>query len=228
VYRALSLTILCLGIAPRLAAQEVPTPAQQQALTGKWLLDQAKSDSLPSPADALARAGGGRALGGGGGRGGGGGGGGGGRGRGSAGGAAAAPPVDAAPPAAAPSGGGRGNPAMVQALAEFNPGSGVIIAVNDSVVAIATAAMLKSSPDNAQSNWKTDGKKHQDAQMDGSVIETQSGWRDGVLTIMNGVQNVVSLKREFKLGKDGKTLEMKETVEAGGRKADYKLVFNKG
>ena len=101
-----------------------------------------------------------------------------------------------------------------------------MIAANDSVVALATANMLKANP-NAQSNWKTDGKKHQDAQMDGSIIESESSWKDGVLTIAYGVVGVGTFTREFKPSKDGKTLEVKETLLVGRQKAEYKLAFNR-
>ena len=112
-------------------------------------------------------------------------------------------------------------------MAEVNPGARIAIQANDSVVALATANMLKMNP-SAVSNWKTDGKKHQDAQMDGTIVESQSGWKDGVLSIMFGAVGVGSFTREFKVGKDGKTLELKETIVMSGRKAEFKFVFNRG
>jgi hypothetical protein len=224
---------LVFALAPALAAQDKPTPAMQESLKGKWVLDAARSD--PLPADPLAGAAGGGAVGMGGGRssgGGGGGGGGGGKGKGGSGGAsssgAATTTTSPAPdPNQAPQGFGRNrDPHLAMVIADVNPGAGMFIGVNDSVVAIATAAMLKADP-NAQSNWKTDGKKHQEAQMDGSITEIESTWKDGVLTISYGVAGVATFKREFKPGKDGKTLEVKETVESNGRKAEYKLLFNR-
>jgi hypothetical protein len=133
--------------------------------------------------------------------------------------AAAPPPVQ--------SGGMRGrDPHLQLVTADANPGAGMVIAANDSTVALATATMLRGDP-KAQSNWKTNGHPYQDAQMDGTIIQTQAAWKDGTLTLTYGIAGVGSLKREFKPGKDGKTLEVKETIEAGGRKADYKLIFTR-
>lgn len=183
--------VLALGLvfAPALTAQDKPTAAMLQAVSGTWKLDPAHSDTVP--ADPMSRGAGPRGFSGGGSR-----------------------------------GGGGADPNLRLVMAEVNPGAGLVVAANDSTVAMATANMLKANP-NAVSNWKTDGKKYQDAQMDGTITESQSGWRDGVLTIMYGVVGVGSFTREFKLGRDGKTLELKETVLAGGRKAEYKLSFNR-
>jgi hypothetical protein len=224
--RFLTPLALTLAIAPALAAQEKPAPAVQQAYSGKWNFDQSRSDTVSGDPMAGMRGG---AIGGGSGRGGSGGGGGGGRQRGGGGGGGGAttpPPVDSN--AQQQPAGGRGrDPRLAAVMADMNPGAGMVLGVNDSVVAIATATMLKANP-SAQSNWKTDGKKHQDAQMDGTIVEMQSGWKDGVLSIMYGVVGVGSLTREFRITKDGKTLEMKEIIEVNGRKAEKKLVFNRG
>lgn len=110
-------------------------------------------------------------------------------------------------------------------LAEADPGAGINMAANDSIVALATATMIAKSI--GQSEYKTDGKKRQEALMDGTIIETQASWSDGVLTITKSVAGVATLKREFKISKDGKTMEVKEHIEAAGRKADKKLVFNR-
>ena len=115
---------------------------------------------------------------------------------------------------------------MKLVMAEVNPGVGIVIAANDSVVASATANMLKANP-GAVSNWKTDGKKRQDAQMDGTIIESESGWKDGVLTISFGVVGLGTFTREFRPSKDGRTLELKETILVGKQKAEYKLMFNR-
>lgn len=217
---------LCLGLAPALAAQEKPAAAVQQAISGKWNFDQSHSDTVTGDPMAAARGGGSF---GGGARGGGGGGGGRSRGGGGGGGVATLPPPDSTAQQEQPPVGASRNrdPRLQQVMSDINPGDGMVIAVNDSVVAIATATALKANP-TAQSNYKTDGKKHQDAQFDGTIVETQSGWNDGVLTVMYGIVGVGSLTREFKVAKNGKTLELKETMEVNGRKAEKKLVFNRG
>jgi len=235
VVRFLALAALTLGAAPALCAQEKPTPAAQQAVAGKWLLDQGHSDTIPG--DPLAHAANHGAISGGGGSshsgagvGGGGRGGSGGKGgKGAPAPAPVAPTGGDAPAVSAPVQGGFGrnrDPHLQLVLADANPGAGMVIAANDSTVAIATAVMLKADP-NAQSNWKTDGRQHQNAQMDGSIIETQAMWKGGTLTVIYGIAGVGSLKREFKPSKDGKTLELKETIESNGRKADYKLIFTR-
>lgn len=236
----LAVLALCLSIAPALAAQDKPTPAMQQGISGTWKIDAARSDVIPenplagarglgavqggNPTRAGATAGSAGGRGGSRGGGGGGGGGGGAADAGAIGGGAAAGGGSAGQPGGG-GGGGRGMNANLQlVLAEANPGAGIVIAANDSIVAIATANMLKGNP-NGQSNWKTDGKKHQDALMDGTILESESGWKDGVLTISYGAIGFGTFVREFKVSKDGKTLELKEIVQATGRKAEYKLEF---
>lgn len=216
---------LVVAVCPRLAAQEKPTPAVQQAIAATWLFDQSKSDTVagdPTSGGAQVRG----ALGGGGARGGGGGGGGGG----GRGGGRTAPPTTPPPDAGAPPEGGgnqrgRVDPRLELVFAEADPGAGININANDSLVAMATATMIAKSL--GATEYKTDGKKRQEALMDGTIIETQASWSDGVLTIVKSVAGVGLLKREFKLSKDGKVLEIKEHIEAAGRKADKKLVFNR-
>lgn len=228
--RPLMTCTLVFAIAPALASQEKPTPAVRQAITGAWQFDQARSDTVsgdPLAGGTDVRSFGGRAGhsdggGGGGGRGSGGGGRGG---RGGGGSVTVLPPDTAAPaaPVERPRSRPR-DPHLQIVLADVDPGAGIVIAANDSVVTMATTATVKPA---TQSNWKTDGKKHQEAQMDGSIIETQAMWQDGVLTTIKGVAGVGSLKREFKLSKDGKALEVKERIEVSGRKVEKKLVFTR-
>ena len=226
--RPLMTFLLVVAVAPALAAQQKPTPAVQQAITATWQFDQARSDTVSG--DPLAGATMLRPVSGAGGGAGGGHSGGGGR-RGRGGGAsvaaATAPPADSAAPqrpAQRPSTPNR-DPHLQIVLADVDPGAGIVIAANDSVVAMATAAMLAQSA--GQINWKTDGTMHQRAQMDGSIIETQAMWHDATLITIKGVAGIGSLKREFKVSKDGKTLEVKESIDASGRKAEKKLVFTR-
>lgn len=116
------------------------------------------------------------------------------------------------------------DPNLEIVLADADPGAGLVIGANDSIVAMASAAMVKAG---TQVDWKTDGKKRQDVQMDGSIIETQAMWDSGVLTTSKSVPGTGLLKREFKVSKDGKTLEIKERIEAGGRKVEKKLTFTR-
>jgi hypothetical protein len=112
------------------------------------------------------------------------------------------------------------DPHMVLVLSDINPGAGLVIAINDSAVSMANAR-------NEQSGFRTDGRRRQTAQMDGSIVETQAQWKDGSLTIERGVAGTAILKREFKPSKDGNTLEVRATVEAGGGKVQKKLIFTR-
>lgn len=228
--------LACLvGLATALPAQEKPTLEQQHAVAGTWKLDQARSDTvstgalrgLRTNAGLLGRAAGGNngsdgaAAGGGRRRGGGGGGSTGGTG----GGGGASPPLTAADSAAIRAAGDRAaqavaDPHMALVQSDINPGAGLVIAVNDSAVSIANAR-------GEQSSFRTDARRRQVAQMDGSIVETQAEWKDGALTIERGVAGTAMLKREFKPAKDGNTLEVKETVDAGGGKVQKKLTFTR-
>ncbi|MGH7594629.1 MAG: hypothetical protein ACRELE_12375 [Gemmatimonadales bacterium] len=206
------------------SAQEKPTPAVQRAISGTWHLDQSRSDALG--ADPLAGAiGGGRAFPGAGVGGGDAGAGGGGRGGRGGGGGARAPiaaPSDSAAgqPTEDRPASRRRDPHLGLVIGDMNPGSRMTIGVNDSAITIARATGQLSS-------FRTDGRKRQAAQMDGSIIETQALWKGDILQVITGVANVASLKREFKMSKDGHVLEMKETLDASGRKVDKKLWFTR-
>ncbi len=225
--RPLASLALVIAIVPALTAQEKPTPAAQKAIAGTWHFDQSRSDTLGS--DPLSGIGDGpRSIGGGGGRdsggapGGGGGvpgGGGGGR-RGGGGGGARTPipPPDSSGVRPAPSTGRERDPHVALVTSDMNPGAKLIIAVNDSAVSMAASTGQLSS-------FRTDGRKRQAAQMDGSIIENQALWKNGVLQVITGVANIASLKREFRPSKDGNMLELKETLDVDGRKVDKKLVF---
>jgi hypothetical protein len=221
-------TVLALAAvaASSLKAQEKPTADQQKLIGGTWKLDASRSDAVTGDMlNAVHGGGGGFAprSGGSGGAGSGGGGGGGRGGRGA--GRAPAPSPDSAAAAADSAEAAQRrlaantprDPRMAIIASDFAPGEKMIIATNDSTVAIATAG--------GQSSYKTDGRSHQDAQMDGTIIETESGWKDGTLEVSHGVVGVAMLKREFKPNKDGSVLEIKETVDAGGGKLQKKLVF---
>ena len=232
------LTLTCVAtIAVSLPAQDKPTPDQQHAVAGTWKFDQSRSDTVSNGALSglrgnvgLGRRGGGSggAPGGSGGSGSGGGGGGGGgkKGGGGGGGGSGAPPAMTADDSAAfRAAADRANqavtdPHMALVLSDIDPGARLVIAINDSAVSMANAR-------NEQSSFRTDGRRRQAAQMDGSIVETLAIWKDGALQVERGVAGTAILKREFKPSKDGNTLEVKETVEAGGGKVQKKLTFTR-
>jgi hypothetical protein len=106
-------------------------------------------------------------------------------------------------------------------LAEGRPHQTMVITATDSLVTIA---------DDAGNivEWRADGKKRQEAQFEGGVIETQAGWKFGDFSVMRGVPEGLYIRREYKLSKDGKTLEMKVSFEMGKMKGEKKLVYTKG
>ncbi|HEY4321571.1 MAG TPA: hypothetical protein VGM77_10400 [Gemmatimonadales bacterium] len=217
--RVLVAVALTVGMVPALAAQDKPTAAMQQSIAGKWTLDQSRSDTL---GPAMMRGGFRSAIAGG--RGGGGGGGGSG-GKGTKGGkGGSAPPAPAASPDSAAVQGPaapreRGDPRMAIILAEAIPGNTITFTVNDSSLTFANAA-------GEVTPWKTDGRKRQKAQMDGSVIETQAQWDGNSVELTRTIAGVATLKREFKPGKDG-SLEVKETIESPTQKVEKKVVFTR-
>lgn len=242
--RPLAVLGLTLAAAPALLAQDKPTPAQLAAVAGTWHFDQAHSDTIPANPMALLRRGGRGGGGGGGGDagggggdiggagdpgagsagGGGGGGGGGSRRSGGGGGGGSGGGSSSRPTGLASRNGGmpRGNDPKMQALlAEVRPPATLVITADDSIVSLADA-------NGDITEWRADGKKRQQAQMTGDVIELQAGWRFGELTLWRSIPGSASLKRVFKASNDGKTLELKLTLDMGGSKVDKKLSFTRG
>ena len=95
-----------------------------------------------------------------------------------------------------------------------------VITATDNLVTIADSA-------GAIVEWLPDGKKHQEAQFEGGVIELQAGWKFGEFFVRRGVPGDLSVLREYKLSKDGKSLEMHITVEKG-KKVEQKFFYTKG
>lgn len=96
----------------------------------------------------------------------------------------------------------------------------MVITAEDTLVTIADSA-------GTIVEWRADGKKHQEAQFEGGVIESQAGWKFGDFFVLRGVPNGVYVRREYKLAKDAKSLEMKVIFERG-KKLETKLVYTKG
>ncbi len=231
--RSMLILGLALAVAPTLSAQDKPTAEMKAALSGTWTFDQSRSDTMPANPMALLRGGGrgpgrgGSSAGGGGGggrsggRSGGGGGGGdvggGGGGGGSAGGDLGG---GGAPPRGGGRQGGANDPKTRQVIAEGRAVQTMIITAGDTLVTIADDA-------GQIVDWRADGKKRQEAQFEGGVVESQAGWKYGDFFVMRGLPDGVSVKREYKLSKDGKTLEMKVTLQSGSMKGERKLVYTK-
>lgn len=206
-------------VASPVAAQQKPTADQEKAIAGSWTLDASKSDT----GEAVFRMGGG-------GRNNAPAGDAGGGGRGRSRGRTSTAPANTTDTTAVDANAQQqigyarqamGDPHMAMVMSDANPGNKLTIVVTDTNVTLTNAA--------GQSNaFSTDGRKHQEAEMDGSIVEWQASWDGDVLTITRGVVGVVTLKREFRPSKDGNTLEVKESGEAGASKTDKKLVFTRG
>ncbi len=95
----------------------------------------------------------------------------------------------------------------------------MVITAEDTLLTIADSA-------GSIVEWRTDGKKRQEAQFEGGVIESQAGWKYGDLFVLRGIPNGLYIRREYKLAKDAKSLEIKLTFE-GSKKIETKLVYTK-
>jgi hypothetical protein len=98
------------------------------------------------------------------------------------------------------------------------PGEMTFLA-SDSQVAITVADVSVT--------WTPDGKKHQEAQMDGTLLQNSARWKGDKLELIDGVEGAAELKREIKLIDDGQALEVK--LQLGGpsfpRKLSRKVVY---
>ena len=214
--RTAAFAVALIAFAAPLRAQEKPTEAMMKAIAGTWKLDSTRSDSTPPGLAALlnprpaarpqpdsttaagsAAAGGG----GGGGRRGGGGGGGGGGGRGLG---------------ARTAGAANGN---ARAFAtEVRPQQLLVLKISDGMV-------VTTDPSGYETTWKTDGKKHQVAQMEGGVIEFQGEWQGKVLLLEKSIPGAGAVEREFKPTKEG-DLEVTITLNLG-KKVEQKLMYTR-
>jgi len=220
---------IALIVAAPLAAQEKPTAAVTAAIAGTWHFDASRSDSLPANPMALLGGGGRGAPGGSagaaaavGGAPTGGSSGGGGR-RGGGGGAAPAA-SGTAPQGLPPQGGGGGmmnDPKIRILVREAYPLQVMVITASDFDVTIGDTTG-RSTP------WHADGKTHQEAQMEGGVIEYGSKWKGKTLVVERIIPNMVTLHREFKPGKEANTLELKTEVESNGRVVEKKFLYTRG
>lgn len=209
--RTAALAVALIAFAAPLRAQEKPTDAMMKAIAGTWKLDSTRSDSTPPGLAALLNprpaarpqpdsntAAGSAAAGGGGGRRGGGGGGGG-RGLG-------------------PRGGGGANGNARAFATEVRPQQLLVLKISDGMV-------VTTDPSGYETTWKTDGKKHQVAQMEGGVIEFQGEWQGKVLLLEKSIPGAGAVEREFKPTKEG-DLEVKITLNLG-KKVEQKLVYRR-
>jgi hypothetical protein len=228
----ISLSLALIVVAP-LTAQEKPSATVTAAIAGTWHFDASHSDSVPANPMELLGSGGRGGPGGaagaaaavGGAPTGGASGGGGGGGRRGGGGGAAPAASSTAPQGLPPQGGGGGggmmnDPKIRTLVREAYPMQVMVITASDFDVTIGDTTG-RSTP------WHADGKKHQEAQMEGGVIEFSSKWKGKTLVVERIIPDLVTLHREFKPGKEANTLELKTEVESNGHVVEKKFVYTR-
>lgn len=219
---------LLVSIAPAGTAQ-APSPETMAAISGTWKIDHERSEPLPAVARSLVArtqlvpreatttdtvvisgAGGPPTSGGGGGRRGGGG--------------AASAGMPPAMPAARPPGGRGGGSAryLAEMATELAPPPTLVISASDSEVVLANTA-------GAEIRWATDGKVHQEAQMDGTMLEQSAAWKSDKIELHNAVHGSLDLKRELQLIDKGTALELKIELSGAGmqKKVTRKVIYTR-
>jgi len=220
VSRAFLATVLGALVLPvSLIAQSPDTKVAEQ-LTGHWVLDQERSEPVPGPASAAitpqradpSAAVGGAPTGGGG------------TGRGRRGGGAASGASGSQPQGLGERRRGTAgvrNPYVHELMTQLAAPAEMDFAAGADQVSIAVG--------DVSVKWTPDGKKHQQAQMDGTLLQNTATWKGDKLQLVDGVEGAAELKREIKLIDDGQAMEMK--LELGGpsfpRKISRKVVYVK-
>lgn len=113
------------------------------------------------------------------------------------------------------------DPKMRIVMGEARPAPLMVITASDFDVTIA-------DDQGHITPWRADGRKHQEAQMEGGVLESESKWKGKTLVVERGIPEGASVRREFKPSDDGKSLEVKSVLEMGGRKVERKFVYTRG
>lgn len=105
---------------------------------------------------------------------------------------------------------------------ELAPPPTLVITTSDAEVVLANTA-------GAEIRWTTDGKVHQEAQMDGTMLEQSATWKGDKLELHNAVHGSFDLKRELRLIDKGTALEIK--IELGGdampKKVTRKVIYTR-
>lgn len=192
-------------------AAQAPDASLVAAFSGTWRIDQQRSEPLPATAGALASetvlvprrvttttivsSGGAPPT----------------SGRGRRGAPNTAPP----PTVTRSPGAGPGTRRYLRNLAaELAPPPTLAITISDTEAVLANTA-------GAEIRWTTDGNVHQEAQMDGTMLEQSARWKGDKLELHDAVHGAIDLKRELRLIDDGTALEMK--IELGGQALRKKI-----
>lgn len=197
-------------VLPAILAAQQPFDAKvAQAMSATWVIDRERSEPVPSDPRILdpnartvlvpatqargASAGGARR----------------------GGGVTPTPPEPgSAPPVAPQRRSGGGGEQYVRALLEQLRAPEVMsLIASDSTVAIVVGEVEVA--------WNPDGRKRQQAQMDGTLLFNEASWKGSKVELIDGIEGSAQLKREFRLIDDGEALELK--LEVSGRSVPKKV-----
>lgn len=104
---------------------------------------------------------------------------------------------------------------LAEMATELAPPPTLVITVSDTEVVLANTA-------GAEIRWTSDGKVHQEAQMDGTMLEQSAIWKGDKIELHNAVHGSLDLKRELRLIDKGAALEIK--IELSGTSMQKKVI----
>lgn len=198
-----------------LSAQQPYDAKVAQAMSATWVIDRERSEPVPEVAPPAvepqrgnpAAAVGGAPTGGGGRRGGGGAG-------------AGAPAGGGLGQGAGRAGGGMLRNPYVRDLA-------VQLRAPELMTFFASDTSVDIRVEDVDVAWTPDGKKHQQAQMDGTLLFNSARWKGNKVELVDGVEGTAELKREIHLIDDGAALEVKLELSGPGvpKKVSRKVVY---
>jgi hypothetical protein len=217
VSRARPAAVLGALVLPAALLAQQPYDAKvAQAMSATWIIDRERSEPVPdvaaptavvprgNPADAV----GGAPTGGGSSR--------------RRSGSAPAPTSSGGgglPPAGAGGGSGMRNPYVRELLTQLAAPELMTLTASDTAIVITVQGVEVS--------WTPDGRKHQQAMIDGTLLHNTARWKGSKVELIDGVEGTAELKREIHLIDDGQALEVK--LELGGpgvpRKLSRKVVY---
>jgi hypothetical protein len=97
----------------------------------------------------------------------------------------------------------------------------------DLVLRVTADSATLANLEGASISWPVDGRVHQHAQLDGTMLEEMGRWKGERLELHNAVTGMIDLKRELRLVNGGTVLELKIELAGAGlpSKATRKVVY---
>ncbi|MES2306733.1 MAG: hypothetical protein V4558_14590 [Gemmatimonadota bacterium] len=125
-----------------------------------------------------------------------------------------------------PPGAGRAGPILdpkvIAFMDEIRLFARITIDAEDSVVVIS------NSPKYA-TRWRVDGRRHQEAQMEGGLVEFEASLKGETLIVERRIPEChLGLRREFRFGVDGNSLEVQMTISSVGPKTKKRFFYSRG